>query len=806
MWTRYVWFAAMGVAAAVAEVAVAQPARCDSEWKLVTSGVSRVWGAGAWDPRSERFRMYGGFDEIGLWSPETWEFDGKKWVRVGQNLPALATLQQAAGAAMAFDPARQRMCLAAIGFVDPEKNSIGWLYEWENERWVPKTKLPWSSLSTNDVTLHLVYDYAAGKLLLADGRTAGYWYENGGWTKCWTDDQNSGRRLHRAVADPERKKAIFLGEYSAHALSNREWGNGWSLLPALPSFVPNSTSQVIPTWGIASFYSPEERGAVIFGGDAGWSGPPASSPALSYASHYGAVWDGVSLRALTGSPVCRGATAVYDAANRRGLAHGGITPWSARRPSFETVYPTGDIQAYQGGVWTSLYSPPAQCDTVSQPARDSSVAFDPDTGDLLVPAVYQWNERPLSTQILARQSRWNGETWRAEALDLGGDAPQPGSSGVQTVVDEAGGRVILIAPVRVSGISDWRLGTYEMKGGTWKRIALSSIWIDWPVLFYNSSRGKVSALNWESGEGIWELSGSVWTKIHTARTPVSASMARVIDDRSRQRLLLQNTEGTEFYEWSGSAWVLKQTSVPFASFHPLLNCVVAAAGPALPYPSVPGHPYFQWTGLTKWDGATWAAIPGIISHPADLGKIFKDEKSGKWYSYSGAPRFDIWELVAADGARFSEQPEARISTPGRVTSFDVRARTGMSTATYRWRCDGVPITTTGLPGVGTITGFTTPTLVVNPGVIGTFRFDCVLTLGGCGDFISEGASLTVSCAGDLNGDGIVDDADFAVFVACYDDYFTPPDRPACRLNDVAAVTDDADFVVFLAAYDRGVCP
>lgn len=65
------------------------------------------------------------------------------------------------------------------------------------------------------------------------------------------------------------------------------------------------------------------------------------------------------------------------------------------------------------------------------------------------------------------------------------------------------------------------------------------------------------------------------------------------------------------------------------------------------------------------------------------------------------------------------------------------------------------------------------------------------------------------CNGDLNGDGYVDDSDFAAFAAAYDlfdcaDPLMPPGCPADINND--GFVDDADFVLFVEAYDNLLCP
>ena len=63
----------------------------------------------------------------------------------------------------------------------------------------------------------------------------------------------------------------------------------------------------------------------------------------------------------------------------------------------------------------------------------------------------------------------------------------------------------------------------------------------------------------------------------------------------------------------------------------------------------------------------------------------------------------------------------------------------------------------------------------------------------------------ISCPADFTGDGFVDDSDFVIFAAAYDQFTIPPADPAADLTGDGFV-DDADFVVFAAAYDQFACP
>ncbi|MBS0190823.1 MAG: FG-GAP-like repeat-containing protein [Phycisphaerales bacterium] len=78
----------------------------------------------------------------------------------------------------------------------------------------------------------------------------------------------------------------------------------------------------------------------------------------------------------------------------------------------------------------------------------------------------------------------------------------------------------------------------------------------------------------------------------------------------------------------------------------------------------------------------------------------------------------------------------------------------------------------------------------------------------------EGVSILrprgrAACVSDLNGDRVVDDSDFVIFVASYNILdCTDPTMPAGCPGDLNAdgLVDDADFSIFVVAYDALLCP
>ena len=85
------------------------------------------------------------------------------------------------------------------------------------------------------------------------------------------------------------------------------------------------------------------------------------------------------------------------------------------------------------------------------------------------------------------------------------------------------------------------------------------------------------------------------------------------------------------------------------------------------------------------------------------------------------------------------------------------------------------------------------------------RYDNTIVLEGTPDNLRR---VTV-CLGDLNGDALVDDADFVLFADAYNamDCSSPSMLDACKADFTGdGLVDDADFLVFVTGYDRLVCP
>ncbi|MBN8598908.1 MAG: immunoglobulin domain-containing protein [Planctomycetes bacterium] len=213
--------------------------------------------------------------------------------------------------------------------------------------------------------------------------------------------------------------------------------------------------------------------------------------------------------------------------------------------------------------------------------------------------------------------------------------------------------------------------------------------------------------------------------------------------------------------------------------------------------------------------APYSPAPGTIFSPVVYGSpitgafsdiCFDDNPQHMSVTQNLVP-FQL-QLIPSTSSGFAPvitlQPDNAHASPD--ATFSVLA--APADATYQWRKGGTPLTDGPTPSGSTISGSQTASLTIHnahPEDAGSYD---ALISNTCGSATSDPATLSV-CTGDLNADGLVDDADFVLFLAGYNildcaDPTMPANCPADLNND--GVVDDADFVIFVPAYDALVCP
>jgi len=224
------------------------------------------------------------------------------------------------------------------------------------------------------------------------------------------------------------------------------------------------------------------------------------------------------------------------------------------------------------------------------------------------------------------------------------------------------------------------------------------------------------------------------------------------------------------------------------------------------------------SGVVRWNGTTFAAfdrgLPGLITNLA----AYHDDL---YISSTGGPASMVrWS--DAPVAWTVQSPPSRPFNKSVTATLSATCATGYSGVSYQWKRNGVnlfngpggassgggtvsypaglaPSTTNGAPMVLTIAG-------IQPSDAGVYT---IAFTTACGSSESVPATITVrGCPSDLNDDGVVNDADFALFATDYNRLVcTASAMPAWCPSDLNGdgFVDDTDFVRFAAAYEDIVC-
>lgn len=141
----------------------------------------------------------------------------------------------------------------------------------------------------------------------------------------------------------------------------------------------------------------------------------------------------------------------------------------------------------------------------------------------------------------------------------------------------------------------------------------------------------------------------------------------------------------------------------------------------------------------------------------------------------------------APGTLVPQGSEVRFTLAGATSANTVYLQNALDTGLVRLLVTTLEPTSGG-PGGGT-GGVTYPRIYTKESAAAALGYAPSLTL-----------EVAVTCAADFTGDDLVDDSDFVVFVAAYNELLDA----RCDLNG-DTVTDDSDFVGFASAYNNLLC-
>ena len=228
----------------------------------------------AYDPDSNKLILFGGVagDEYDNFFNDTWSFDiaSRTWT----NLQPSGSPSVRAGHCMVYDPATRRVIMFGGSGMGSTLNDT-WAYDpaansWTNLR--PSGELP----SPRD-SGSMVYDKAAGKMILFGGLGDGYTYDDQTWAFDPVADkwQNlhpakspEGRVGHSMAYDEAAAETILFGGMRLTDDTLDVFGDTWVYNSAINSWTNASSVAGSPNvrGGHAMVYDPVSSKTILFGG------------------------------------------------------------------------------------------------------------------------------------------------------------------------------------------------------------------------------------------------------------------------------------------------------------------------------------------------------------------------------------------------------------------------------------------------------------------------------------------------------------------------------------------------------------
>ena len=238
---------------------------------------------------------------------------------------------------------------------------------------------------------------------------------------------------------------------------------------------------------------------------------------------------------------------------------------------------------------------------------------------------------------------------------------------------------------------------------------------------------------------------------------------------------------------------------------------------------IQGTPTVQ-THMARFNGVRWQSVPGAIDGPLPTepisslvrGTRFLDADGVLWVSGAfnnagGKPSPYLARYVTSSPPQVTQHPEPVDGCAGASALFvmNVADATGVE---FRWRRNGQVLNDGPQSGGGTVSGASTPTLMLAglvPGNAG--QYDCVATTN-CGTSFTAAAALTVvdACCDsiDFNNDGLFpDNLDLQDFLSVFG-HGPCTNDPNCGdidFNNDGLYPDNEDILAIFRVFGGGHC-
>jgi hypothetical protein len=629
------WPAAVVAALCAAATLAAHPAAAQGfTWTAQgpIAPISRIENAMVYDSGNQRMAMFGGYDLNFNRTNDMWEYNGsaRVWANVTPASGAIPSPRQ--GAAMAYDPARQRILM--FGGSDDAGTVLGDTWEWST------TAKTWTLLAPSPapaarVGSRMVFDTANDRIVLHGGwnsSTSSFFSDTWAWNptnRTWSNLGSgfsgafSPRTYHGFVYNTTNNRVTIFGGRAAAADLNDLWelqGNTWVNIPA--GGPPPGRG-----WSGVTYESANSR-LVLYGG---FSVPGGFSFQDTWA------WNGSTWAQLPDGPTPRDShQMVWDPNRGVSVVFGGSA---------------NDVRELAGSTWSGAFNqvnwPPAQ--------DEHSIAFD------LVPGgsharIFLYGGGDTRVWETFANSPPFTLGWRSPWIPSPG--PGPGGRIGHAIVHEgpARDRVVLFGGrERTNGT----LGP-TVFGDTWAFTRTPGVgtltWNSLPggpparydhQMVYDTLRDRIVMFGGRNASGTalgdtWIWNGSSWSS-GPGGPSARFDHAMAYDNVRNVVVLFGGDDGSQklgdTWEWDGTSWSQRATSGPPARS--------GAALSSFPNSGACGGNILLFGGRAQsaallndhwvWNGTSWGnvTVPGSKPSPRVNARMLYDGNEAMLWLFGG---------------------------------------------------------------------------------------------------------------------------------------------------------------------------
>lgn len=490
-------------------------------------------------------------------------------------------------------------------------------------------------------------------------------------------------------------------------------------------------------------------------------------------------WDGAIWTQLrTGYPSARGSMiAAPDGDRATVVIAGGSTFQSGAGQTYHA-----DTFVFNDNTWSQVTGPEILR------RRGAAAAVDQQRG---VTVMYGGTD--AAGALLGDTVEWAGDAW----VQVATTGPGPRRDAV--MVHEPSGGVLLFGGHDESGP---RGDTWRWDGMAWTLVSAGGPPArEDAAIAWDAARGEVVLFGGLGSAGLlndtWAWDGMSWTQLASTGPAPRSGHAMAYDLASQRVVLFGGDEQGETWEWDGATWTLVGTGA-----QPLQSTAMAYDGAAFRisrfggqrYVGGPSSQMWFYIGAGEWFTQTTTQAPlnrsdHVVVYDALRRAVIV---TGGNAPATGTLHNDARAYSYANEPAFTRQPEPVAIAAGRTAQFHVEVFARTPDKRFRWYRNGVALSDSAHIG-----GSLAPLLTIRNVVAGdTAMYSCRIS-DPCSTYTSTAAQLTVLCAADLSGDGLIDFSDYLEFLNLFEASHVDADFNSDGLVDFA------DYLEFLNAYESG---